>query len=91
MNKIRTRVRIIQKVKYLCKNIPYFIQGYYRYYLDRFNLLDPILKQEIENRKKLADPNCITLGKCVQCNCKTPQLFYANKQCGGECYPKINN
>lgn len=85
------------------KNIFYYFQGNIRYFLNR-NKNIKILKLfsselHIENhieeqalyRQKKANKICVNQGFCKICHCKTPELFFADKPCEGNCYPAIMN
>jgi hypothetical protein len=74
------------------KNAYAYFQGNLRYFAYTFfskSLLPKHIRQQIETRFFRADIECITNEVCLQCGCDMPQLLFANKSCGGNCYPKI--
>ena len=82
------------KSKINLKNIHAFFQGESRILLDIFNSLPPYIKEQVEYRVKLVgekSPECLKEKKCIQCKCSIPDLFYADKQCDGLCYPEMMN
>lgn len=34
---------------------------------------------------------CAFEGRCMECGCTIPDLFYADNSCGGVCYPEMMN
>mgnify|MGYP000967568174 CR=1 FL=1 len=67
-----------------------YLQGNFRYIFRRF--LSKKLKDKIAQRIKQVEENsplCITQGECLNCGCKTPQMFYADKRCSNWCYDKL--
>lgn len=74
-------------------NIKAFIQGESRMMLDFFNSLPFHIQEQVDYRIGMVSeksPECLK-GKCIQCGCSTPDLFYADKQCDGKCYPVMMN
>lgn len=73
-------------------NIYYFLQGYGRYILVKcfgFSILRCHIVEQIVSRVMSSRGDCVDSGRCILCGCHTPALFYANKACDGECYPKM--
>lgn len=72
------------------KNIGAFIQGNTRAFLhnygNNFFSLDSHIQEQVAYRTALANKECLNKGVC-KCNCKIPELFYADKQCEDKCYP----
>lgn len=81
----------------MLNNIWYFLQGWVRYILYNIHpyLLPRHLRDQIDYRKLAAKDECIEKGYCVNCGCRIPHLFFANKVCGvpglEPCYPKMMN
>jgi hypothetical protein len=77
------------------KNIKAYVQGNLRYlteqYGPEFLKMEPHIREQVMFRMDIANPECKKAKSCIKCGCDTPQLFYADKQCGGECYPKMMN
>lgn len=75
------------------KNIQAYIQGNLRYlaeqYGPEFIRMEQHIREQVMFRKDIARPDCIEDKKCKECHCDIPELFYADKQCGGECYPEM--
>lgn len=74
------------------KDIFYFLQGYARYGLVvcfDFGILREHVRDQIVARVLSAKRECKDEGRCVMCGCHTPALFYADKACDGDCYPKM--
>jgi hypothetical protein len=48
-------------------------------------------KQQIQQRYVQAKA-CLDNGYCLECGCKTPELFYADKACSADkpCYKQLN-
>lgn len=80
------------------KSVYYFVQAYYRIFLERIGYLNYDLKSEIIDRKLHLAKKCTKNGACLACGCKTPDLYYANKACSAPkwlgqdaCYPELQN
>jgi len=73
-------------------NIIYYIQGSLRYKLfySKFAFLIPeYIKEQIEYRISIMNPQCYEEGQCVMCGCKTTALQMADKTCDKPCYPRM--
>ena len=72
-----------------------YLQGnirYKLYYSKYFNFLIPShIKEQYRYRLNSMDEECLNNGSCKECGCKTTHLQFANKACGGLCYPKFKN
>jgi len=68
-------------------DIKNFIDGYGRYFLLNMNdsFLSPYLKRKFKERLEQGE-ECLMLGSCKSCGCKTPEVFMANKGCKLGCY-----
>ena len=75
------------------KNIEAYLQGNLRKlaedYGPDFIKMRQHIREQVMFRNDIANPDCINASKCQECHCDIPGLFYANKQCGGECYPEM--
>ena len=74
------------------KNIINYIIGTYRkrVYRSRFKfLIRKKIIDQVHSRLGAAREECINEGKCQECGCKTPDVFFAPKACPGGCYPKM--
>ena len=77
---------------YKLSDIFYFMQGEYRYF--RYYGLDirtGKIAQMYESRVEAVrqkSPECIEEGACKICGCTTPDLFFCDKACEGNCYDK---
>jgi hypothetical protein len=75
------------------KNIQAYLQGNIRFlaeqYGPEFIKMEPHIREQIMFRLDISKPECKENKECVECHCKVPELMYADKQCGGECYPKM--
>ena len=71
------------------KNVKAFWQGMCRYYWDKWfpNSFPKHIREQVAYRKKEANEDCVKNGECLECGCKIPHLFYADKSCNGDCYP----
>ena len=69
-------------------NISNVISAGMRLHLEKGGKLADYLMEQIAYRKD-ACSDCLDLGKCKLCGCKTPELFYATKGCMGGNYPKL--
>jgi hypothetical protein len=80
------RIREINK-----KNIKAFFQGIVRYYWHKYlpKSFPKYLAEQVKFRIKNAREDCVNNGECLECGCKIPHLFYADKSCGGDCYPEM--
>jgi hypothetical protein len=63
------------------KNIWWFIQGYYRWFLKDTFLVRGFIKEQFQERLNTTEKKCLEQGSCIMCSCTTPQLLYANKPC----------
>lgn len=88
---IRKFLNTIRLIKEDPFNVWYFIQGNIRYrlYYSFPFLFSPRFKSMIEERYKLANPECMATGECIACGCDMPNLLFANKQCKAKCYPSF--
>lgn len=75
------------------KNIHAYLQGNLRYlaeqYGPEFIRVEPHIREQIMFRMDVSKPECIAEKKCTECHCDVPGLMYADKMCGGECYPEM--
>ncbi|HMT01795.1 MAG TPA: hypothetical protein PKD00_00555 [Burkholderiales bacterium] len=75
------------------RNIKAFIEGYVRKWaIDFYNKHLSYVQEIVEWRKeqvRMKSPECLSNGQCKHCGCKTPELFYADKACGAQCYPEM--
>lgn len=75
--------------KLTIKNVFNFTQGEIRMFLHRYGLLRKHIAEQFEFRSIKANPDCHSLGKCVECGCKVPDVFMADKPCDAGCYPPM--
>ncbi len=79
------------KLKHITlKNVYAFLQGESRIILDFFESLPVHIQEQVNYRISLVQeksPECLEKKECIKCGCSIPDLFYANKQCDGKCYP----
>jgi hypothetical protein len=77
------------------KNIHAYLQGNLRMLTEQYGpdylKMDPHIKEQIIFRMDVSNPECIEQKECKECHCTIPNLMYANKQCGGACYPEMMN
>jgi hypothetical protein len=66
-------------------NIKSFFQGTVRLY--NFNKEPSYIQEQFYFRVGSARMSCLRERKCLECGCTIPDLFLADKQCGGKCYP----
>lgn len=82
----------IGKYNITMSNIYSYIQGNIRLIIDKYGsdflMLPKHTQEQIIFRESIANPACIKDGVCL-CNCSVPELFYADKTCENECYPKM--
>lgn len=59
-------------------NIKNFASGYWNKFMDdsHFMSLKPHVKEQVLYRANLCRP-CYVNGSCLECGCKTPEMFYA--------------
>lgn len=78
--------------KITLKNIKAYLQGNYRYrlYYSKFKwLIRKHIREQIDYRIEIMNPECYKRGTCIGCGCMTTALQMANKQCDGNCYPPM--
>ena len=64
-----------------------YLQFLWRFY---FPLLTrKHVREVIRWRQGRMRPGCLNRGECIICGCSIPGLEYADKQCGGSCYPPM--
>lgn len=66
----------------------YFI-GNLRYYFYTHNfklLIRRHILEQIRYREQIINIECKNNGACIHCGCNLPELMFANKACGGNCY-----
>lgn len=69
------------------RKIMHYLKGMLRY---RFFYFAPLhIREQVIYR--YTKSKCTFEPRCTDCGCKIPQLFYADGQCGGECYPDMMN
>jgi hypothetical protein len=77
------------------KNIQAYLQGNIRMlaeqYGPEFIKMEPHIREQVMFRQDIANPECVNNKECKECHCSIPGLFYADKTCGGECYPVMMN
>lgn len=49
------------------------------------------IREQIEYRIKVMNPECRNSGSCIKCGCMTTALQMCNKSCEGLCYPPMMN
>jgi len=75
-------------------NIKSYLVGNFRYkvYKTEFQwLIRKHIKEQIDWRIEVMNPECYHLGSCTLCGCATTALQMANKACDKPCYPPIMN
>lgn len=88
MSKIKVTAKVTPK------NVYAFIQGnvrykiWYKYKWLRWLVPDHVW-QQIRFRLAVMDRECLAMGQCKVCGCKTTALQFANKRCDGWCYPPM--
>lgn len=79
------------KGKIKLKDVLYYLQGHIRYriYYSRFKrlLIRKHIRDQIDYRLEVMNPECYDKGSCIECGCTTTQLQMCNKACEGRCYP----
>jgi hypothetical protein len=65
-----------------------FFSAYWRILLYKLGLLSSKTLYRIKRRYVLAKP-CYYNGSCLECGCKTPELFWGTNACKGGCYPSL--
>lgn len=55
----------------------------------KYGLVRTHIREQFEYRKIKANPDCHSLGKCVNCGCLVPDVFMADKPCDAGCYPPM--
>lgn len=77
------------------KDIYYYIQGNTRLYCYNNKYLSWLIPKHIKEqfvyRVNSMDVDCLNTGSCKKCGCKTLNLQFASKPCGGNCYPKMES
>lgn len=77
------------------KDIYYYIQGNTRLYCYNNKYLNWLvpkhIKEQFVYRVNSMDVDCLNTGSCKKCGCKTLNLQFASKPCGGYCYPSMQN
>jgi hypothetical protein len=72
-------------------NIKAYLQGNLRKLAEEYGpdfiKMKQHIREQVMFRKDIANPDCISNKECTECGCGIPELFYADKQCGGKCYP----
>ncbi len=63
----------------LTQNVTNFLQGTLKHTIASHMELPPHEQQQIALRADLCK-TCLDAGKCIICNCKTPEMFYAPKK-----------
>lgn len=65
-----------------------FFSAYWRLLLHKFRLLPKSTLWQIK-RRYISAKRCWYNGKCLECGCKTPELFWGTNACKGGCYPPL--
>lgn len=77
------------------KNIHAYLQGNLRFLAEQYGVnfikMDTHIREQVMFRMDIAKPECLEKKECTECHCSIPELMYADKQCGGECYPAMMN
>ena len=62
------------------KDVKNFIEGNFNHYLDKFNLLEPHIKEQFWYRFNKSNPTCINEGRCIDCGCAVPKMFFSSSK-----------
>lgn len=79
----------INNYDFTLKNIYAYIQAKWRILISKFPGFfksTDYVQEQILFRQQIANPECLNSGKCF-CNCKMPDMLYADKSCDRNCYP----
>lgn len=85
---------MLKSLKEYCKNVINYIIGNYRFFIYKIGftfLIRKHIKEQIEVREALANPACMENKACLKCGCTLPNLLYADKKCGGDCYTALTS
>lgn len=72
-------------------NIKNFIQGYSRYYYDKYIGLPQHQKEQVDYRISQCQDDCAKQGKCIHCGCKFPDRAFTVLSCNEDRFPNILN
>ena len=78
----------------MIKKAWHYLIGNIRYKLQEegwASLIRKHIREQIKWRTGQVSQECWEAGECQKCGCDIPQLLYANKSCGGKCYPPMMN
>jgi len=95
-------MKIVEEIKKIWKgerrkiDIWYYLQGMYRYKIYYSSKLKRValrkhIKEQIDYRIRIMNPQCYFKGSCVMCGCMTTALQMCDKPCEGDCYPSMMN
>jgi len=62
-------------MKYNLINIKNFLQGYSRFYYDKYIGLPVYQKEQIDYRLKQCENDCAKTGHCIHCGCTFPDIL----------------
>lgn len=82
------------KNKITWKNIWFFNQGWFRYWLYYKGpkwLMRKRIRDQITIRIASMNKECYNSGSCIKCGCSTTALQMCDKACEGFCYPSMLN
>lgn len=71
------------------KDVKNFIQGNLLSYADDVGIGVPHIREQANMRANKC-PECVQAGKCVECGCKTPNMFFSpQKECSKKRWGKM--
>lgn len=82
------------KSRITLKNIWFFNQGWFRYWLYYKGLkwlMRKRIREQITVRIASMNEECYNSGSCIKCGCSTTALQMCDKACEGNCYPSMLN
>lgn len=65
-------------------NVRNYIEGTTRAMQDSLGILPNHIKEQVVLRLIKCQEDCIPSGKCIKCQCKTPQRLYTTETCNPE-------
>ena len=76
-------------MRYNLTNIKNFLQGYSRFYYDKYIGLPLYQKEQIDYRLNKCKNDCAISGECIHCGCTFPDRAFTIISCNHDRFPDI--
>lgn len=71
------------------KNVKDYIQGNFRYYLNKIAIMPDYLKEQVDYRLSICEKDCLPENKCRNCTCPPIKKAWSDSSCNLERFPDL--